>query len=209
MVIVDRGLEGIDADLVRIDHELRRLSGHPAPAGVGASATSPAISGPGRTPAWRSMRLAGYHRALQEAGIEVPDSCDRWKATSPAPVAITLQASLLENDPPTRDLCRQRHDGYRCFACGGRAQRACAGRAVGHRFRRYPDESLRVPGADHRRAVDPAAGRDGRRSLARADCDPTGDRCNAIVTPSIVLRESTAPPTNAFTISMSRALNPN
>src|SRR3546814_7232217 len=70
MVIVDRGLDGVDADLVRIDHELgaylatRHLLelGHRDIAFIGGPAdTSEA-----------QMRLAGYCRALKEAGSELP-----------------------------------------------------------------------------------------------------------------------------------------
>src|SRR3546814_9622088 len=68
MVNVDRGLDGVDADLVRIDHELgaylatRHLLelGHRDIAFIGGPADTSVAQ----------MRLAGYCRALKEAGIE-------------------------------------------------------------------------------------------------------------------------------------------
>jgi len=70
MVIVDRGLEGVNADLVRIDHQhgaylaTRHLLelGHRDIACIG---------GPGNTSV-AQMRLAGFQQALREAGVEAP-----------------------------------------------------------------------------------------------------------------------------------------
>ncbi len=69
MVIVDRGLEGVNVDLVRIDHEYGAYlaTRHLLELGHRDIAT---IGGPAGTSV-AQMRLAGYCRALQEAGVEV------------------------------------------------------------------------------------------------------------------------------------------
>ncbi len=101
MVIVDRGLEGVDADLVRIDHEYGAYlaTRHLLELGHRDIAT---IGGPANTSV-AQMRLAGYCRALQEAGVTcLANAC--WKATSPAPAATALRRSCWRRTRPARYL---------------------------------------------------------------------------------------------------------
>ena len=98
MVIVDRALDGIDADLVRIDHEYGAYLATRHLLELGHRDIA-CIGGPAHTSV-AQMRLAGYRRALNEAGVEVPPSAC-WKATSPAPAVTALPRMLLENNPPS------------------------------------------------------------------------------------------------------------
>ncbi|WP_146047959.1 substrate-binding domain-containing protein, partial [Pseudomonas amygdali] len=98
MVIVDRELEGSDADRVRIDHEhgaylaTRHLIdlGHRDIACIG---------GPDNTVV-ADMRFVGYRRAMQEAGIEVlPEWTIHSDFTSPA--GHEAAVGLLAGHRPT------------------------------------------------------------------------------------------------------------
>lgn len=86
MVIVDRSLDGVDADLVRIDHEYGAYlaTRHLLELGHRDIAT---IGGPASTSV-AQMRLAGYCRALKEAGVDVRQSAC-WKAISPVLAGTT------------------------------------------------------------------------------------------------------------------------
>ena len=98
MVIVDRGLDGVDADLVRIDHEYGAYlaTRHLLELGHRDIAT---ISGPQSTSV-AQMRLAGYRRALKEAGVEVsPGRMLESDFTSTG--GYNAAAILLEKSPPS------------------------------------------------------------------------------------------------------------
>ena len=98
MVIVDRSLEGVEADLVCIDHELgaylatRHLLelGHRAIACIGG----PAITRVAQ------LRRAGYLRALAEAGVAAPQ---HWMIESDFSSVGGYQAAvgLLHHNPPS------------------------------------------------------------------------------------------------------------
>lgn len=196
MVIVDRDLENITADLVRIDHELGAYLATSHLLDLGHRHIA-CISGPAETSVAR-MRLAGYLRAMQEAGIDVPDS---WIVESDftGPSGYKAAGSLLENDRPTAIFAANDMVGIGVL------------RAAAERNVRVPAD-LSVIGFDDiqmSQYVFPALTTVGQSILQLGEraaevllkrISTRGDSAvqRLIVAPSIVLRESTAPPTNAF-----------
>jgi LacI family transcriptional regulator len=196
MVIVDRELDGIAADLVRIDHELGAYLATRHLLELGHRRIA-CICGPARTSV-AALRLAGYQRAMSEAAIKVPQS---WIAESDftSPGGYAAAVGLLQADPPTAIFA-----GNDMIGIG--VLRAAAERNV-----RVPAD-LSVIGFDDiemSRYVYPALTTVGQsilqlgetaaevllRRIATQVALPAEKR---IVAPSIVLRESTAPPGNAF-----------
>ena len=195
MVIVDRALDGIDVDLVRIDHEegaylaTRHLLdlGHRDIACIG---------GPAHTRV-AQMRLAGYRRALHEAGVEVPAERIRESDfTSTGGYAAAVK--LLSENPPSAIFASNDMIGFGIL------------RAAAERNIRVPAE-LSVIGFDDiqmGRYVYPALttvgqsivqlGETAAELLLRRIATPQLPIDQRIVTPSIVLRESTAPLTGVF-----------
>ena len=195
MVIVDRALDGIDVDLVRIDHEqgaylaTRHLLelGHRDIACIG---------GPSHTRV-AQMRLAGYHRALREAGVEVPaNRTQESDFTSTGGYAAAVQ--LLSENPPSAIFASNDMIGFGVL------------RAAAERNIRVPGE-LSVIGFDDiqmGRYVYPALttvgqsivqlGETAAELLLRRIATPQLPIDQRIVTPSIVLRESTAPFAGVF-----------
>ncbi|WP_426248042.1 LacI family DNA-binding transcriptional regulator [Pseudomonas sp. TWR3-1-1] len=190
MVIVDRSLEGIDADLVRIDHEqgaylaTRHLLdlGHRAIACIGG----PAITSVAH------MRKAGYLRALSEAGL-IPN--DDWMIESDFSCTGGYEAAgrLLSGDRPSA-----------IFACNDMMGIGVL-RAAAERHIRVP-EQLSVIGFDDvqmSRYVYPALttvgqsilqlGETAAQVLLRRIATPQQAVEQLIVAPNIVLRESTGP----------------
>ncbi|EXF94621.1 LacI family transcription regulator [Pseudomonas fluorescens HK44] len=195
MVIVDRGLEGLDADMVRIDHEYGAYlaTRHLLELGHRDIAT---IGGPAHTSV-AQMRLAGYCRALQEAGVEVPRE---WMLESDFTSIGGYNAAtiLLEKNPPSAIFA-----GNDMIGIG--VLRAAAERNV-----RVPSE-LSVIGFDDiqmSRYVYPALttvgqsilqlGEMAAEVLLRRIATPELATGQQIVTPSIVMRESTAPLAGVF-----------
>ncbi|MBC2690227.1 MULTISPECIES: LacI family DNA-binding transcriptional regulator [Pseudomonas] len=195
MVIVDRGLEGLDADLVRIDHEYgaylatRHLLqlGHRDIASIG---------GPAHTSV-AQMRLAGFCRALKEAGVQVPTE-RMIESDFTSTGGYNAAAVLLASNPPTAIFA-----GNDMMGIG--ALRAAAERNI-----RVPSE-LSVIGFDDiqmSRYVYPALttvgqsilqlGEMAAQVLLRRIAAPQLATDQQIVTPSIVLRESTAPLSGVF-----------
>jgi LacI family transcriptional regulator len=195
MVIVDRGLEGIDVDLVRIDHEYgawlatRHLLelGHRDIACIG---------GPAHTSV-AQMRLAGYCRALQEAGVEVLQE-RMLESDFTSTGGYNAAALLLEKNPPSAIFASNDMMGIGVL------------RAAAERNIRVPSE-LSVIGFDDiqmSRYVYPALttvgqsilqlGEMAAELLLRRIATPTLATEQRIVTPSIVLRESTAPLSGVF-----------
>jgi LacI family transcriptional regulator len=195
MVIVDRGLEGVNADLVRIDHEYgaylatRHLLelGHRDIAMIGGPAGTSVAQ----------MRLAGYCRALQEAGVDV--NRERMlESDFTSTGGYNSAAILLERNPPSAIFA-----GNDMIGIG--VLRAAAERNV-----RVPSE-LSVIGFDDiqmSRYVYPALttvgqsilqlGEMAAEVLLRRIATPDMATDQRIVTPSIVLRESTAPLAGMF-----------
>ncbi|SEM51662.1 transcriptional regulator, LacI family [Pseudomonas sp. ok272] len=190
MVIVDRALDGLEADLVRIDHEhgaylaTRHLLelGHRDIACIG---------GPAHTSV-AQMRMAGFWRALKEVGVQVPiERVLESDFTSTG--GYEAAASLLEQAPPSAIFA-----GNDMMGIG--VLRAAAERSI-----RVPTE-LSVIGFDDiqmSRYVYPALttvgqsilqlGEMAAEVLLRRIATPERPTDQRIVTPSIVLRESTAP----------------
>jgi LacI family transcriptional regulator len=195
MVIVDRGLEGVDADLVRIDHEYGAYlaTRHLLELGHRDIAT---ISGPATTSV-AQMRLAGFCRALEEAGIEVPrDRMLESDFTSTG--GYSAAATLLERNPPSAIFAANDMIGIGVL------------RAAAERHILVPTQ-LSVIGFDDiqmSRYVYPALttvgqsilqlGEMAAEVLLRRIGTPALATEHRIVTPSIVLRESTAPVAGVF-----------
>lgn len=196
MVIVDRGLDGVDADLVRIDHEYGAYlaTRHLLELGHRDIAT---IGGPSSTSV-AQMRQAGFCRALKEAGVTVhPERMLESDFTSTG--GYNAAAVLLESNPPSAIFA-----GNDMIGIG--VLRAAAERNV-----RVPSE-LSVIGFDDiqmSRYVYPALttvgqsilqlGEMAAEVLLRRIATPSLVTDQRIVTPSIVLRESTAPLSGVFT----------
>ncbi|EZP33340.1 LacI family DNA-binding transcriptional regulator [Pseudomonas sp. RIT288] len=196
MVIVDRGLDGLDADLVRIDHEYGAYlaTRHLLELGHRDIAT---IGGPSGTSV-AQMRHAGFFRALQEAGIKV--RAERMlESDFTSNGGYNAAAILLESNPPSAIFA-----GNDMIGIG--VLRAAAERNV-----RVPSE-LSVIGFDDiqmSRYVYPALttvgqsilqlGEMAAEVLLRRIATPSLVTDQRIVTPSIVLRESTAPLSGVFT----------
>ena len=195
MVIVDRGLDGVDADLVRIDHEYGAYlaTRHLLELGHRDIAT---IGGPASTSV-AQMRLAGYCRALKEAGIDVRQE-RMLESDFTSTGGYNAAATLLESNPPSAIFA-----GNDMIGIG--VLRAAAERNV-----RVPSE-LSVIGFDDiqmSRYVYPALttvgqsilqlGEMAASVLLRRIATPDLATDQRIVTPSIVLRESTAPLAGVF-----------
>ncbi|POA27862.1 MULTISPECIES: LacI family DNA-binding transcriptional regulator [unclassified Pseudomonas] len=195
MVIVDRGLEGLDADMVRIDHEYGAYlaTRHLLELGHRDIAT---IGGPAHTSV-AQMRLAGYCRALKEAGVEVPGE---WMLESDFTSIGGYNAAtmLLEKHPPSAIFAGNDMIGIGVL------------RAAAERNIRVPSE-LSVIGFDDiqmSRYVYPALttvgqsilelGEMAAEVLLRRIATPELATDQRIVRPSIVMRESTAPLAGVF-----------
>ena len=189
MVIVDRGLQGIAADLVRIDHELGAYLATRHLLDLGHRAIA-CIGGPGITSV-AQMRLAGYLRALEEAGV---CATQQWMVESDFSSVGGYQAavSLLDNNPPSA-----------IFACNDMMGIGVL-RAAAERNIRVP-EQLSVIGFDDvqmSRYVYPGLttvgqsilqlGETAAQVLLRRIASPERAVEQRIVAPSIVLRESTS-----------------
>ncbi|WP_347907567.1 LacI family DNA-binding transcriptional regulator [Pseudomonas grandcourensis] len=195
MVIVDRGLDGVDADLVRIDHEYGAYlaTRHLLELGHRDIAT---ISGPENTSV-AQMRLAGYRRALKESGVEVsPGRMLESDFTSTG--GYGAAAILLESNPPSAIFAANDMIGIGVL------------RAAAERNIRVPSE-LSVIGFDDiqmSRYVYPSLttvgqsilqlGEMAAEVLLRRIATPGLATDQRIVTPSIVMRESTAPLAGVF-----------
>ncbi|WP_458718345.1 LacI family DNA-binding transcriptional regulator [Pseudomonas gregormendelii] len=195
MVIVDRGLEGVNADMVRIDHEYGAYlaTRHLLELGHRDIAT---IGGPASTSV-AQMRLAGFCRALREAGIEVPGE-RMLESDFTSTGGYAAAALLLETNPPSAIFAGNDMIGIGVL------------RAAAERNIRVPGE-LSVIGFDDiqmSRYVYPALttvgqsilqlGEMAAEVLLRRIASPAMATDQRIVTPSIVLRESTAPLAGVF-----------
>ena len=196
MVVVDRELEDVEADLVRIDHELGGYLATRHLIDLGHRHIA-CISGPEHTSVAR-LRLCGYQRAMQQAQIEI---LPHWVIASDftSPGGYQAAATLLANDPPTAIFA-----GNDMIGIG--VLRAAAERGIG------VPQQLSVVGFDDiqmSRYVYPALttvgqsilqlGETAAHMLLRRITGPfDGAVQQLVVAPGIVLRESTAPPANLF-----------
>jgi LacI family transcriptional regulator len=195
MVIVDRGLEGVDADLVRIDHEYGAYlaTRHLLELGHRDIAT---ISGPATTSV-AQMRLSGFCRALKDAGVEVPRE-RMLESDFTSTGGYNAAAILLAQNPPSAIFAGNDMIGIGVL------------RAAAERNIRVPTQ-LSVIGFDDiqmSRYVYPALttvgqsilqlGEMAAEVLLRRIATPDLATEQRIVTPSIVVRESTAPLPGVF-----------
>lgn len=196
MVVVDRELEDVEADLVRIDHELGGYLATRHLLDLGHHHIA-CISGPEHTSVAR-LRLRGYQRAMQQAQIEVPP---HWVIASDytSPGGYEAAASLLAQDPPTAIFA-----GNDMIGIG--VLRAAAERNI------PVPQQLSVIGFDDiqmSRFVYPALttvgqsilqlGETAAQLLLRRITGPfDGEAQQVVITPGIVVRESTAPPPRLF-----------
>jgi LacI family transcriptional regulator len=195
MVIVDRGLEGVDADLVRIDHEYGAYlaTRHLLELGHRDIAT---ISGPATTSV-AQMRLAGFCRALQDAGIKVaPERIVQSDFTSTG--GYNAAAALLERDPPSAIFAANDMIGIGVLrAAAERNVRVPTQLSVigfdDIQMSRYVYPALTTVGQSILQLGEMAAG-----VLLRRLATPDLATEQRIVTPSIVIRESTAPLAGVF-----------
>ncbi|MGE7959525.1 LacI family DNA-binding transcriptional regulator [Pseudomonas sp. NPDC089530] len=195
MVIVDRGLEGVDADLVRIDHEYGAYLATRHLLELGHRDIA-CIGGPDYTSV-AQLRLAGFQRALHEAGVEVPaERILQSDFTSTG--GYQAAARLLAHNPPSAIFAGNDMMGIGVL------------RAAAERNIRVPGE-LSVIGFDDiqmSRYVYPALttvgqsilqlGEQAAELLLRRIATPGLATDQRIVTPNIVLRESTAPAAGTF-----------
>jgi LacI family transcriptional regulator len=195
MVIVDRGLQGVNTDLVRIDHEYGAYlaTRHLLELGHRDIAT---IGGPAGTSV-AQMRLAGYRRALQEAGVEV--SRERvLESDFTSTGGYAAAATLLEKNPPTAIFAGNDMIGFGVLrAAAERNIRVPAELSVigfdDIQMSRYVYPALTTVGQSILQLGEMAAG-----VLLRRIAKPDTAIDQRIVTPSIVLRESTAPLAGLF-----------
>ena len=195
MVIVDRSLEGVDADLVRIDHEYGAYlaTRHLLELGHRDIAT---ISGPATTSV-AQLRLAGFCRALTDAGLDLPAG-RMLESDFTSTGGYNAAAILLERNPPSAIFAANDMIGIGVL------------RAAAERNIRVPTQ-LSVIGFDDiqmSRYVYPALttvgqsilqlGEMAAEVLLRRIATPDMATDQRIVTPSIVLRESTAPLAGVF-----------
>ncbi|MDF2399610.1 substrate-binding domain-containing protein [Pseudomonas sp. 3MA1] len=196
MVIVDRGLDGVDADLVRIDHQYGAYLATRHLLELGHRDIA-CIGGPAQTSV-AQLRLAGFHQALREAGVAVPAS--RLLESDFSSTGGYLAAAQLLDGPNRPSAIFAGND-----MMGIGVLRAAAERNI-----RVPGQ-LSVIGFDDilmSRYVYPALTTVGQSILQLGETAaelllrriasrelPVDQR---IVTPNIVLRESTAPLGGAF-----------
>ncbi|RMN90043.1 Ribose operon repressor [Pseudomonas coronafaciens pv. coronafaciens] len=192
LVIVDRELEGIDADMVRIDHEQGAYLATRHLLDLGHRHIA-CIGGPGESMV-AGMRLAGYRRAMQQASLEV---CEGWAVHSEFTSSAGHEAAvrLLTGHAPTAIFA-----GNDVIAIG--VLRAAAERSI-----RVPQD-LSVMGFDDiqmSRYVYPALTTVGQSImqlgetaaemlLCRIAAPPGAAVEKRLVKPCLVVRESTAPP---------------
>lgn len=196
MVIVDRDLEHVAADLVRIDHELGAYLATSHLLQLGHKHIA-CICGPAETSVAR-MRLAGYHRAMREASVEV---LPHWVVESDftGPSGYRAARELLEQDRPTAIFAANDMVGIGVLRAAAELNvRVPAELSVigfdDIQMSQYMYPALTTVGQSILQLGERAAEVLLRRISARPDTPVE----QFIVAPSIVLRESTAPPVNPF-----------
>ncbi|MCY1413105.1 HTH-type transcriptional repressor PurR [compost metagenome] len=195
MVIVDRELEGVDADLVRIDHEQGAYLATRHLLELGHRDIA-CINGPADTSVGQ-LRLAGYRRALAEAGLQV-DAQRVLESDFTSPGGYEAAVKLLEVDRPTAIFAANDMIGMGVLrAAAERNIRVPAELSVigfdDIQMSRYIYPALTTVGQSIRQLGEMAA-----EQLLRRIAQPLGAFECRIVAPSIVLRESTAPRPDQF-----------
>ena len=196
MVIVDRDLEHVAADLVRIDHELGAYLATSHLLQLGHQHIA-CISGPAETSVAR-MRLAGYHRAMQEANLDVPPS---WIVESDftGPSGYRAARQLLGQNRPTAIFAANDMVGIGVLRAAAELNvRVPAELSVigfdDIQMSQYVYPALTTVGQSILQLGEQAA----QVLLRRISAQSHAPVEQFIVAPSIVLRESTAPPVTPF-----------
>ena len=196
MVIVDRALEGVEADLVSIDHEqgaylaTRHLLelGHREIACIGGPASTSTAQ----------LRLAGFRRALAEAGVAVADEhIVNSDFTSLGGYAAAAQ--LLDGQRPTAIFAGNDMIGIGVLRAAAERNICVPGElsVIGFddiQLSRYVFPALTTVGQSIRELGESAAA----LLLSRIAQPLRGAPEQRIVAPKIVLRESTAPRPDLF-----------
>lgn len=188
MVIVDRALEGVSADLVRIDHEhgaylaTRHLLelGHTDIACIGG----PTDTGVGQ------LRLAGFHRAMAEARVPV-DPCRLLQCDFTSEGGYQAAARLLGGLPPTAIFAGNDMIGFGVLRAAAERNFSVPGQlsVIGFddiQLSRYVYPALTTVGQSIRELGESAA-----EVLLLRIASPQRQAEQRIVAPKIVLREST------------------
>ncbi|RWU21242.1 LacI family transcriptional regulator [Pseudomonas alkylphenolica] len=196
MVIVDRALEGVEADLVRIDHELGAYLatqhllqlGHQAIAYIGGPASTSVAQ----------LREAGYRRALGEAGVPV---ASEWIVNSDFTSlgGYAAAAKLLEGNRPTAIFAGNDMIGIGVLRAAAERNICVPSElsVIGFddiQLSRYVFPALTTVGQSIRELGESAAA----LLLSRIAQPLQGAPEQRIVAPKIVLRESTAPRPDLF-----------
>lgn len=196
MVVVDRALEGVDADLVRIDHEQGAYlaTRHLLELGHRDIAT---IGGPADTGV-SQLRLAGFRRAMAEAGAPIaPGHVLHSDFTSPGGHAAA--ARLLDGERPTAIFAGNDMIGFGVLRAAAERNIDVPGElsVIGFddiELSRYVYPALTTVGQSIRELGESAAG-----LLLSRIAKPCRDNAEQrIVAPRIVLRESTGPRPDLF-----------
>lgn len=196
MVIVDRALEGVDADLVRIDHELGAYLATRHLLELGHTDIA-CIGGPAETGV-SQLRVTGFRRAMAEAGLSVTgDRVVHSDFTSPGGHAAAAQ--LLEDRPPTAIFAGNDMIGFGVLRAAAERNIDVPGQlsVIGFddiELSRYVYPPLTTVGQSIRELGDSAA-----QLLLSRIATPRRDAAQQrIVAPRIVLRESTGPRPDLF-----------
>ncbi|EIK93278.1 ribose operon repressor RbsR [Pseudomonas sp. M47T1] len=197
MVIVDRSLDGVAADLVRIDHELGGYLATRHLLELGHRDIA-CINGPADTSV-AQMRLAGYSRALAEFNVQaVPARV--LESDFSGPGGYRAAGVLLDGEqPPTAIFAANDMIGMGVLRAAAERNIRVPGElsVIGFddiQLCRYVYPALTTVGQSIRQLGEQAA----ERLLARIGSKVSEGVVQQIVAPSIVLRESTAPRTGLF-----------
>jgi LacI family transcriptional regulator len=196
MVIVDRELEGVDADLVRIDHEHGAYLATQHLLALGHRDIA-YIGGPADTGVTQ-LRLRGFHRAMAEA--QAPVHSDRvlhCDFTSPGGHAAAAQ--VLQGRRPTAIFAGNDMIGFGVLRAAAERNINVPGElsVIGFddiELSRYVYPPLTTVGQSIRELGESAAS----LLLARIGTPRQGVAEQRIVAPRIVLRESTGPRPDLF-----------
>lgn len=165
-VIVDREVEGVEADRVQIDHEMGAYLATRHLLELGHRDIA-CIGGPLSTKV-STLRVEGYRRAMAKAGLEVhPQWLLESEFSSPGGYHAALGLLGGEGERPTAIVAGNDMIGIGVLRAAAEPEYQGAARTVGDRLRRYRAEPLRVSRLDHRGPVDPPAWRD-RCAIAAA-----------------------------------------
>ncbi len=196
MVIVDRALEGVEADIVRIDHEQGAYLATRHLLDLGHRDIA-CIGGPDNTSV-AQLRLAGFERALAEAGVAVaPERILSSDFTSLGGYAAA--ARLLEGERPTAIFAGNDMIGIGVLRAAAERNICVPSElsVIGFddiQLSRYVFPALTTVGQSIRELGESAAA----LLLSRIAQPLRGAPEQRIVAPKIVLRESTAPRPDLF-----------